>query len=261
MKNVKIFEPGFDIRPLNNPLGFEYGNECFYPEIELRTLDAIRKSLLDSNANGPEIVYAIAMDVGKKIHREKLNDLHLLYGVVTYAAGTIGKEPVRSQGHIHVRSTFANNYSTPEVYEIWQGEAIIYMQEFGGDNPGRCFAVYGNPGDIIIVPPGWVHATINANPNVPLAFGAWCDRNYGFEYDAVRSHKGIAWFPIVSDGKIEWIANENYHKSELQSMETRIYPEFSIEKGKPLYTQFEEDNDKFLFVTRPDLFENVWKTY
>ncbi|KAA6321821.1 glucose-6-phosphate isomerase [termite gut metagenome] len=65
----------------------------------------------------------------------QLNDLHLLYGVVTYAAGTIGNEPVRSQGHIHVRSGFVNGYSTPEVYEIWQGEAIIYMQEFGGDNP------------------------------------------------------------------------------------------------------------------------------
>jgi glucose-6-phosphate isomerase len=261
MKNVNFFEPGFDISPLNNPLGFEYGNDCFYPETELRTLDAIRKSLLDPNSAGPEIVYAIAMDVGKKIHREKLNDLHLLYGVVTYAAGTIGNEPVRSQGHIHIRSAFAHNYSTPEVYEIWSGEAIIYMQEFGGDHPGRCFAVHGNPGDIIIVPPGWVHATISANPNVPLTFGAWCDRNYGFDYVDVRAHKGIAWFPLVSDGKIEWIANENYQESELQSLEARTYPEFSLEKGKPVYTQFEEDNDKFLFVTRPDLFKAIWKTY
>ncbi|GHT16024.1 glucose-6-phosphate isomerase [Bacteroidia bacterium] len=255
----KIFTPGFDIRPLDNPLGFEYGDDCFYPQTELRTLDAIRKSLLDPKANGPEIVYAIAMDVGKKIHREKLNDLHLLYGVVTYAAGTIGKEPVRSQGHIHVRSAFANNYSTPEVYEIWSGKAIIYMQEFGGDNPGRCFAVHGNPGDVIIVPPAWVHATISANPNVPLTFGAWCDRNYGFDYVDVRAHKGIAWFPIVSNGKIEWLANENYQKSTLQSIEARTYPEFSLEKGKPVYTQFEEDNEKFLFVTRPDLFEGIWK--
>ena len=252
---------GFDIRPLNNPLGFEYGENCFAPQTELRTLDAIRKSLLDPNAEGPEIVYAIAMDVGKKIHREKLNELHLLYGVVTYATGTIGKEPVRSQGHIHVRSAFANGWSTPEVYEIWQGEAIIYMQESGGDNPGRCFAVHGNAGDIIIVPPAWVHATISANPNIPLTFGAWCDRNYGFEYDAVRSHKGIAWFPIVNGGKIEWIANENYNKSELQILEARTYPEFSLEKGKPIYTQFEKDNGKFLFVTRPDLFEAIWKTF
>jgi glucose-6-phosphate isomerase len=255
----KMFEPGFDIRPLIQPLGFEYGDDCFGSQTELRTLDSIRKSLLDPNADGPEIVYAIAMDVGKKIHREKLNELHLLYGVVTYAAGTIGNEPVRSQGHIHVRSAFANGYSTPEVYEIRQGEAIVYMQELGGDNPGRCFAIHGNPGDVIIVPPGWVHATVSANPEVPLTFGAWCDRNYGFEYDAVRSHKGIAWFPLVVGGKIEWIANENYQKSELQILEARTYPEFSLEKGKPVYTQFEEDNDKFLFVTRPDLFKNVWR--
>jgi glucose-6-phosphate isomerase len=252
------FLPGFNIRPLHHTLGFEYGDDCFGPETELRTLDAIRKSLLDPNSTGPEIVYAIAMDVGKKIHRKTLNDLHLLYGVVTYAAGTIGNEPVRSQGHIHVRSAFANGYSTPEVYEIWQGEAIIYMQELGGDNPGRCIAVHGNPGDVIIVPPGWVHATISANPDCPLTFGAWCDRNYGFEYDDVRAHKGIAWFPLVAGGKIEWIRNKNYLDSELQLVEARTYPEFSLEKGKPVYTQFEEDNHKFLFVTRPDLFKDKW---
>jgi glucose-6-phosphate isomerase len=254
----ELFSPGFDIRTLNDPLGFEYGDDCFGPQTELRTLDSIRKSLLEPDSKGPEIVYAIAMDVGKKVHKETLTKLHLLYGAVTYAAGTIGKEPVRSQGHIHVRSSFAKNYSTPEVYEIWQGEAIIYMQEFGGDDPGRCFAVHGRPGDLIIVPPGWVHATISAQPATPLTFGAWCDRNYGFDYDAVRAHKGIAWFPIVADGSIQWIPNENYRKSKLQLSEARTYPEFSLEKGKPVYTQFEENNDKFLFVTRPDLFTDIW---
>ncbi|KAA6300844.1 MAG: Glucose-6-phosphate isomerase [Candidatus Ordinivivax streblomastigis] len=255
----KAFSPGFNIQPLHQPLGFALGDDCFGPQTELRTLDSIRKSLMEPDVADPEIVYAIMMDVGKKIHRELLNQLHLLYGVVTYAAGTLGKEPVRSQGHIHVRSTFANGYSTPEVYEIWQGKAIIYMQELGGDNPGKCIAVYGNSGDVIIVPPGWVHATISAQPDSPLTFGAWCDRNYGFDYDEVRAHKGIAWFPIVVDGEIQWIRNENYQKSELQLTEARTYPEFSLEKGKPIYTQFEENKDKFLFVTRPDLFKDIWK--
>lgn len=256
------FYPGFDVYPSENPMEFSYGDECFGPKPELRTLDAIRQSLLDKDCKGPEIVYSIAMDVGKKQHREKLQAMRLLYGVVTYASGTLGKEPIRSQGHIHVRSTWANNWSTPEVYEIWQGEAIIYMQELGGDNPGRCQAVYAKPGDVVIVPPGWTHATISANPNRPLTFGAWCDRNYGFEYDEVRAHKGVAWFPIIGKSQtIEWLRNENYLPSKLQITEARTYPEFSIEKGKAIYTQFEEDNNQFLFVTRPDLFKAVWDKF
>jgi glucose-6-phosphate isomerase len=92
-----------------------------------------------------------------------------------------------------------------------------------------------------------------------LTFGTWCDRNYGFEYDDVRAHKGIAWFPIVTGDTLQWIRNENYRKSELQCTEVRVYPEFSLEQDKSVYTQFKENNDKFLFVTRPDLFKDSWK--
>ncbi|KAA6345014.1 hypothetical protein EZS27_007399 [termite gut metagenome] len=45
-----LFSPGLDIRPLHHPLGFEYGDECFGPLTELRTLDSIRKSLLNPDS-------------------------------------------------------------------------------------------------------------------------------------------------------------------------------------------------------------------
>jgi len=95
------FNPGIDIETIVNPLGFKYGVDIFGPTVENRHLNDIRKSLLDPNCEGPEIVYAIAMDVGKKEHLELLKNMHLLFGVVTYAAGKLGKEPVRSQAHIH----------------------------------------------------------------------------------------------------------------------------------------------------------------
>ena len=177
------FDPGFDITTTRKPFGFLYGRETFGPDVEIRRLDDIRKSLLDPHCDGPEEVYAIAMDVGKNEHKKILIEMHLLYGAVTYAAGKLGSEPVRSQGHIHKQSEYANGWSTPEVYEIWKGNAIIYMQESAEDDPGRCFAVYAKPGDIVIVPPGWPHATISADTEKPLTFGAWCDRDFGFDYD------------------------------------------------------------------------------
>ena len=36
-------QPGFDIRPTENPMGFAYGPGVFGPEVENRSLDAIRK--------------------------------------------------------------------------------------------------------------------------------------------------------------------------------------------------------------------------
>lgn len=142
---------------------------------------------------------------------------------------------------------------------IWDGRAIIYMQEYADDDPGRCFAVTAGKGDVVIVPPNWAHATISADTTTPLLFGAWCDREYGFEYDKVRAHKGLAWYPLVNENDgIEWIANECYHTAELIEKKPRDYAEFGIEKGVPIYEQFEKDPGRFQFVSKPYLKEDCW---
>lgn len=255
------FNPGFDIQPTAQPIGFKYGSNVFGPEVENRTLDSIRKSLRNPECDGPDPVYSIAMDVGKKDHLHLLEKLHLLYGTVTYAAGKLGGEPVRSQGHIHKVSSLSG-WSTPEVYEIWSGKAIIYMQEAAEDNPGRCFAVVAGPGEVVIVPPYWAHATISADAEQPLTFGAWCDRKYGFEYDGVRAHKGLAWFPVISpSGEIEWQKNPNYKECDLVVKSPEIYMQLGIEPGKSIYEQFEENPEKFLFVPQPQLVKAVWENF
>jgi glucose-6-phosphate isomerase len=254
------YYPGFDIKSIKNPMGFEYGEGCFGPLVENRKLEDIRKSLKDPNSNGPEIVYSIAMDVGKNIHKQILEKRSLLFGVVTYAKGKIGREPVRSQGHIHKVSS--SGWSTPEIYEIWSGKAVIYMQETAKDNPGRCFAVFAGPGDVVIVPPYWAHATISADPEQPLTFGAWCDREYGFEYEDVRNHNGLAWYPLLKeDNSLQWQANDKYIKSELIEKKPNDYSFIGIKKGVPIYTQFEENNNLFQFVSQPGLCKDIWLNF
>jgi glucose-6-phosphate isomerase len=255
------FDPGIAVVPHPSGVGFVYGEDVFGPEPENRRLDDIRKSLLDPACTGPEIVYSIAMDVGRKKDRERLRSLHLLFGVVTYAAGKLGREPVRSQGHIH-RASPRNGRSTPEVYEIWAGKAVIYLQEYAEDLPGRCFAVEAHPGDVVIVPPDWVHATISADPEQPLTFGAWCDRDYGFEYDGVRRHRGIAWFPVYNgQNELEWIANPHYQPSELICKQPGDYAALGIRKGLSIYRTFEASPETFRYVPDPQTKEQVWQTF
>jgi glucose-6-phosphate isomerase len=256
------FYPGLNIQPISKPLGFTYGDDCFGPAVEQRKLDDIRKSLRDPECTGPDVVYAIAMDAGKTKDKPILQKMMLLYGVVTYAAGKLGDEPVRSQGHIHKKSVHSG-WSPPEIYEIWSGKAIIYMQESAKDNPGRCFAVNAAPGDVVIVPPEWAHATISADPDTPLTFGAWCDREYGFLYDEVRAKNGLAWYPLINaEGEIIWKANPNYRASELNVKQPEDYQAIlQIEKSKPIYQQFEEDTDRFQFVSEPVLKKQVWENF
>lgn len=189
------FYPGFDITVNEKNLTFSYGDTVFGPAVERRKLEDIRQSLRDPETDGPIIPYVVAMDVGKKKDQTDLKNRSLLYGAMIYSKGRFGEEPMRSQGHIHAISRSCNS-STAEVYEIWQGQAIIYMQETAHDNPGNCYAVKAKAGEVIIVPPGWAHYTVNANPDRLMAFGAWCIRDYAFDYEEVRAHGG--WLIFLS---------------------------------------------------------------
>ncbi|MEG0274980.1 MAG: glucose-6-phosphate isomerase family protein, partial [Longicatena sp.] len=171
-----MIKTGMNLSVDLSKLEFVYGEDMFGPISEKRNLDAIRGSLSDPNVEGPEIVYAVAMDVGKNEHREDLKKRNLLYGAMIFEKGIVGEEPVRSQGHIHAVSQSCNA-STCEVYEVWSGEAYIYMQESASDDAGKCYAVHAKRGEVVIVPPGWVHCTINANPEEVMLFGAWCVRD------------------------------------------------------------------------------------
>lgn len=255
------FKPGLNIEVDFEQMKLIYGEGVDGPIMEKRDIDAIRPSLMDPQCSGPQTVYSIAMDVRRTEDEADLHRRNLLYGIVIYAEGSLGQEPIRSQGHIHAVSASCGQ-STPEVYEIWDGEAYIYMQESAKDNPGRCFAVHGKQGDVIIVPPGWAHATISADPSQPLVFGAWCVRDYGFDYVDVRAHGGLTYFPVIDDaGKIEWEKNEAYGPSELTVKEPRIYSELMIEEGKAIYEQYLEERKRFDFVVDPSIEEDTWKGF
>ncbi len=256
-ENVSRF--GLDMMIHHQPLGFSYGEEVIGPLPEIRTLTQIRASLRDPECDGPEAVYAIAMDVARLRDRGELKKRMLLFGIVTYASGRLGEEPVRSQGHVH-RVSAHSGWSPPELYEIWHGKAIIYMQEFVADDPGRCFAVCAGVGEKVLVPPGWAHAAISAAPDQPLTFGAWCDREYGFEYDAVRAYKGLAWYPLLQDEHVVWQHNRHYMPGRLQVISPRVYSEFGITEA-PLYRQFIEDPARLQFISKPGLAERKWRNF
>jgi glucose-6-phosphate isomerase, archaeal len=255
------FDPKLGVRRALDDLRFKYDEGVFGPEPEFRRLDAIRRSLRDPNSSGPDPVYSIVMDVGRREHRTELERRMLLFGVVIYAAGQLGNEPVRSQGHIHAVAPHCG-WSTPELFEIWEGRAIIYAQERADDDPGRCFAVTAGPGDKVVVPPNWAHAVINADPTRQMMFGAWCDRQYGFVYDAIRAHHGLAWFPIVDDThSIRWEPNPSYRAGDLSIRGPRPYPELGLNSHTPIYEQFAADPESVQWVSEPSRATQVWSTF
>jgi glucose-6-phosphate isomerase len=148
------------------------------------------------------------------------------------------------------------------LFEIWEGRAIVYAQESATDEPGRCIAVAAMPGDQVVVPPGWAHCVINGDPQRPMVFGAWCDRQYGFVYDHVRAHQGLAWFPVLDENcAIQWEANPRYRASTLSLRNSRTYPELGLKPDLPIYEQFARNPHTVQWVSEPETVAAVWPNF
>ena len=250
------YDPGFAIELTDDPLGFTFGADVAHPPLELRRLDDVRASLRDPSADGPDVLYAIAMDTGPAEDRAAQVEQNILFGVCAYAAGLVGDEPVRSQGHVHGVSASCGP-SRAELYEFWHGTGIAYMQEFAADDPGRGFAVRADAGQKVLVPPGWAHLTVNADVTTPMAFGAWCVRDYGFDYGKVRKRQGLAFYPTVQDGAIAWVPNPAYRPARLVEKPPADLRAFGIDE-RPIYLQWRERPADFDFIPRPDPADPRW---
>ncbi len=254
------FDRRIQIELDRDTLNFQFGQGVFGPVTELRSLDSVRPSLLDPQTSGPDPLYGICMDVGLGLYAAELKRRHLLFGVVGFAAGNVGQEPVRSQGHVHAIAAHSG-WSPPEVFEVWQGRAIIYAQEHSGDRPGRCFAVVADPGDHVIVPPGWPHLAVNAVSDTKMVFAALCDRQYGFEYEDVRARGGLAWFPVREGDRIGWRPNPAYQASTLFIGPPRRSDDFGLCAGSSIFKQFESDPDSLQWVSEPELAAERWSDF
>jgi glucose-6-phosphate isomerase len=142
------------------------------------------------------------------------------------------------------------------------GKAAPSAQEKSGDDPGRCIAIQAEPGDQVAMPPGWAHYVASLDWNSKLIFGAWCDRQYGFDYVQMRAHHGLAWFPVMSvDGEIRWEANPNYSVSQLQHRKARAYPELGLSSKMPIYEYFRRDPESIQWVSNPGKLSHLWPKF
>ena len=94
-----------------------------------------------------------------------------------------------------------------------------------------------------------------------MMFGAWCDRQYGFDYDDVRAHGGLAWRPLLREDGIEWQRNSTYAHAQLVSRHARAYPELGVSDALPIYEQFARDPSSMQWVSEPAAVEDIWDAF
>ena len=233
-------------------LTLSFGPGVTTAPIVIRRLGEVRSLLRDPNATGPDHLYTVYMDVRVPGRDHTLRSLGLGYGAVVYNHGALGAEALRSQGHVHsAPATTGVAYS--EIYEFWHGRGLVYMQDSATARVTDVVVVETGPGDKVVIPPGWAHATVNLGPSA-LAFGAVYALDAVLLYEPLRALQGTAHY-VLADGTLE--PNPRYRAVPAPRRQApHEVPEHGIGQGRPALSG---DLSLLDLVSRPERYPALWK--
>jgi glucose-6-phosphate isomerase len=220
--------------------------------VTVRRLDEVRPLLRDPDASGPDHLYTIYMDIRVPGRERELRSLGLGYGAVVYNYGALGAEALRSQGHVH-SAPASTGVAYSEIYEFWHGRGLVYMQDSATADVSDAIAVEAGPGDKVVIPPGWAHATVNLGDS-PMAFGAVYALEARLLYEPLRALRGTAHY-VLADGTLE--RNPRYRAVPAARRQfPHEIPAHGIGHGRPALSG---ELSRLDLVSRPERYPSVWE--
>jgi len=243
---------GFAVELEPRSLTLAFGAGVTSAPAVVRRLDDVRALLRDPLATGPDHLYTIYMDIHVPGRAEALRSLGLGYGAVVYNHGAIGGEAMRSQGHVHSAPP-ATGVAFSEVYEFWHGRGLVYMQDSASAAVSDVVVIEAGPGDKVVIPPGWAHATVNLGRG-PMVFGAVYALEARLLYEPLRRLRGMAHY-VLADGTLE--ANPRYPRvPDARRLSPHAVPEHGILHGRPALAG---EIGPLEIVSRPERYPSVWE--
>lgn len=226
------------------------------PEVKpaARKASDMREVLYDQAAADERELYFMYRDVHRPEDEELIRKSGLRYDITIVSPGKLGLEFIKTAGHYHPVKP-GTNVTYPEVYEVLFGTAHYLLQK--PDETGRraldVILVEAQPGDKVVIPPGYGHITINPGDE-PLVMTNWVAAEFSSVYDPVKETGGGAYFEVAeSEGVSRFIPNPKYEsRGPLHTMEAQEMPEFGLVKGIPMYTAFLENPGAFAWLVNPE---------
>jgi len=157
----------------------------------VRTLDEIRGVLMDPSCECGEPLYFMYRDLSKTREDGRwLREQGLRYDVTVIPARTLCGEYVKTKGHHHPDNRKGVPY--PEIYEVLKGEAHYLLQTRSADDVRL---VRAGPGDLVLIPPGYGHVTINPG-KATLAMANVVSTLFESDYSVYERLQGAAYFEL-----------------------------------------------------------------
>ena len=164
------------------------------PTPTVRTIEEMRPVLADSSCSCDGPLYYMYRDLAKSDADWRwLHSHHLRYDLTVIPPRDLCGERVKTKGHYHPKTPAGMGY--PEIYEVLEGQAHYLLQS---RDLRDIVMISAGAGEVVIIPPGYGHVSINPSPDETLAMANIVSTTFESEYGEYESHHGAAYFDLCT---------------------------------------------------------------
>lgn len=233
------------------------GNELnFYGHLvspDIRMLYDMEGVLYDTEwfqtAKNAELYYMYRDMYKTEKEHEVIRSQHLRYDITIIPPQMLGKEYIKTAGHYHPNVP-GDSTSYSEIYQVLEGEANYLFQKVSGETVEDVVVIKAKEGDVVVVPPGYGHITINSSKKT-LKMANWVCDDFSSMYQPIKEHAGAAYYLLKSG----YVPNPKYSKiPAIRDLKTTDASLLGLTKGEDIYNLI-EDLSKLDFLKNPQLYD------
>ncbi|MBN1431893.1 MAG: glucose-6-phosphate isomerase [Methanomicrobiaceae archaeon] len=225
----------------------KFWEDCL-PVPATRTIDDMRHVLAIPGAYPNNILYFMYRSLSKNENDREWLSAHLLrFDLTRIPAGTISGEFVKTKGHYHPAAPDGRGY--PELYQVISGHAHYLLQK---EDLSDIVVVEAGPGDIVLIPPGYGHVSINPSSEELLMSNIVSDA-FSSIYGDYEEKQGAAYYEFEGSG---WSINPSYADiAEIRFAQPGSLEDLGIPAQKSIY-ELVGDDEKLAFLNRPSILDD-----
>jgi glucose-6-phosphate isomerase len=164
------------------------------PQPTIRTMNQMRTVLASPSCDSCCQLYYMYRDLAKTDEDwEWFHRHHLRYDLTVIPPADLCGERIKTKGHYHPANPAGVGY--PEIYEVLEGRAQYLLQSRRLD---EVIIIDAAAGDLVIIPSGYGHTTINPSPDKTLAMANIVSTEFESEYGEYESLHGAAYYIMTS---------------------------------------------------------------
>ncbi|MDO8872877.1 MAG: glucose-6-phosphate isomerase family protein [Methanoregula sp.] len=223
------------------------------PEPAVRTAEDLLMVLANPGCTCTGPVYYMYRDVARTPEdRSWLAAQMLRFDITVIPPRELCGEYNKTKGHYHPADPSGTGY--PEIYEVLAGEAHYLIQN---KDCSDVVMIAACAGDVVVVPPGYGHVTINPTRSTVLQMANIVSSRFSSNYHGYEAQNGAVFFEWVKEGFVKNPAYRNHPDLRLVKAQRLLDVKDAI--PDPLYNLIENRAPVLEFLNRPEKFESLFR--